>query len=169
MAGNKHWQFIQDKIQSFSQIEATAKTWKATGERIIFTNGCFDMLHYGHLHYLTAARALGDKLIVGVNSKESVARLKGAHRPINDDLTRYHLLASLACVDAVVEFVEDTPYELIKRVLPDVLVKGGDYAVEEIVGADLVLENGGEVRVLEFVVGYSTTGIEARIKGVKSF
>jgi len=167
MAGNKHWQSIQNKIQSFSQIEATSRSWKAAGEKIIFTNGCFDMLHYGHLHYLTAARALGDRLIVGVNSKESVARLKGAHRPINDDLTRYHLLASLVCVDAVVEFEEDTPFELIKRVLPDVLVKGGDYEVEDIVGADLVLENGGEVRVLDFVAGYSTTGIEARIRNMK--
>jgi rfaE bifunctional protein nucleotidyltransferase chain/domain len=167
MAGNKHWQSIQNKIQSFSQIEETSKRWKAAGEKIIFTNGCFDMLHYGHLHYLTAARALGDRLIVGVNSKESVARLKGAHRPINDDLTRYHLLASLACVDAVVEFEEDTPFELIKKVLPDVLVKGGDYEVEDIVGADLVLENGGEVRVLDFVVGYSTTNIEEKIRRYK--
>ncbi len=165
MAGNKHWQSIQNKIQSFSQIEATSKNWRANGEKIIFTNGCFDMLHYGHLHYLTAARALGDRLIVGVNSKESVARLKGAHRPINDDLTRYHLLASLACVDAVVEFIGNTPYSLIEQVLPDVLVKGGDYEVEDIVGADLVLENGGEVRVLDFVEGYSTTGIEKKIRG----
>ena len=164
MAGNKHWQSIQNKIQSFSQIEATSKSWKAAGEKIIFTNGCFDMLHYGHLHYLTAARALGDRLIVGVNSKESVARLKGKHRPINDDLTRYHLLASLTCVDAVVEFEEDTPFDLIKLVLPDVLVKGGDYEVEDIVGADLVLENGGEVQVLDFVVGYSTSNIEAKIR-----
>ncbi|MGK0363479.1 MAG: rfaE bifunctional protein nucleotidyltransferase chain/domain [Saprospiraceae bacterium] len=164
MAGNKHWKSIEDKIQSFAQIEETTKTWKAVGEKIIFTNGCFDMLHYGHLHYLTAARALGDRLIIGVNSKESVGRLKGAHRPINDDLTRYHLLASLACVDAVVEFEEDTPFDLIKAVLPDVLVKGGDYVVEDIVGADIVLGNGGEVKVLDFVVGYSTTGIEARIR-----
>lgn len=165
MAGNNHWQSIQNKIQSFSQIKKTSKKWKTAGETIVFTNGCFDMLHYGHLHYLTAARGLGDKLIIGVNSKESVARLKGAHRPINDDLTRYHLLASLACVDAVVEFAEDTPFDLIKTVLPNVLVKGGDYAVEEIVGADVVLESGGEVKVLDFVDGYSTTNIEARIRG----
>ena len=138
--------------------------WKSQNPSIVFTNGCFDLLHYGHLHYLAAARDLGDRLVVGLNSANSVKRLKGAHRPLNDELTRQHLLAALAFVDAVVVFEEDTPFELIKRIKPHILVKGGDYALHQIVGADIVLENGGQVLSLPFIEGYSTTQLEQRIK-----
>ena len=155
---------IHQKIQTFDQIEATVKRWQAAGETVIFTNGCFDLLHYGHLHYLADARDLGDKLIVGLNSAASVRRLKGEHRPINDELTRQHLLAALEVVDALVVFEDDTPLDLICRVAPDILVKGGDWQPHQIVGSDFVLKNGGKVMSLPFVEGYSTTNIEAKIR-----
>ena len=158
-----NFEIIKAKIQDWQTIAQTAKNWKAKGEKIVFTNGCFDILHYGHLHYLAAARDLGNRLVIGVNSTPSVQRLKGMHRPINDDDTRLTLLAALSFVDAVVVFDEDTPLELIKTVSPDVLVKGGDYTIEQIVGADFVLENGGKVLSLPFVEGFSTTNIEQKI------
>jgi D-beta-D-heptose 7-phosphate kinase/D-beta-D-heptose 1-phosphate adenosyltransferase len=157
---------IEQKIQSWEQIAATADAWRAAGNRIVFTNGCFDILHYGHLHYLAAARDLGERLVVGLNSAASVSRLKGPHRPINDELTRTHLLAALEVIDAVVVFEDDTPLELIRLVRPDILVKGGDWKPEQIVGSDLVLAAGGQVRSLPFVEGYSTTNIEQKIKGM---
>ncbi|HOY06113.1 MAG TPA: D-glycero-beta-D-manno-heptose 1-phosphate adenylyltransferase [Saprospiraceae bacterium] len=157
---------IEQKIQSWEQIAATADAWRAAGNRIVFTNGCFDILHYGHLHYLSAARDLGERLVVGLNSAASVSRLKGPHRPINDELTRTHLLAALEVIDAVVVFEDDTPLELIRLVRPDILVKGGDWLPEQIVGSDLVLAAGGQVRSLPFVQGYSTTNIEQKIKGM---
>ncbi len=157
---------IEQKIQSWEQIAATADAWRAAGNRIVFTNGCFDILHYGHLHYLSAARDLGERLVVGLNSAASVSRLKGPHRPINDELTRTHLLAALEVIDAVVVFEDDTPLELIRLVRPDILVKGGDWLPEQIVGSDLVLASGGQVRSLPFVQGYSTTNIEQKIKGM---
>lgn len=155
---------IQEKIQSSYQVEATVRRWQAAGETVVFTNGCFDILHYGHLHYLADARDLGDRLIVGLNSAASVRRLKGEHRPINDELTRQYLLAALEVVDAVVVFEDDTPLDLIVRIAPDILVKGGDWRPEQIVGSDFVLENGGKVMSLPFVEGYSTTNIEAKIR-----
>ena len=155
---------IGDKINSFNSIETLVKHWKNDGLTIVFTNGCFDILHYGHLHYLAAARDLGDRLVVGLNSAASVSRLKGAHRPLNDELTRQYLLAALSFIDAIVVFDEDTPIELIKRVKPTILVKGGDYALDQIVGADIVIENGGQVMRLPFVDGYSTTNLEQKIK-----
>lgn len=155
---------INAKILDESTLLATLTRWRLFDQKIVFTNGCFDLLHYGHLHYLAAAKALGDKLIIGVNSANSVKKLKGAHRPINDDLTRYHLLASLYFVDAIIEFDEATPYKLIKTIQPNILVKGGDWQPEQIVGADLVLANGGIVKSLAFIDGYSTTNIEAKIK-----
>ena len=157
-------QKIKNKIQDWKTIQQTISEWKFSNKKIVFTNGCFDILHYGHIHYLAEARALGDKLVIGLNSSDSVKRLKGNHRPINDDLTRLHILAALECVDAVVIFEEDTPLELIKIVVPDILVKGGDYQPEDIVGSDIVLENGGDVRSLAFVEGYSTSSIENKIK-----
>jgi len=157
-------ELIKSKIKSGGEISETAAHWRREGQKIVFTNGCFDILHYGHVHYLAQARAQGDKLVIGLNSKASVKRLKGEHRPINDDETRLYLLASLQYVDAVVIFEEDTPRNLIKLVKPDVLVKGGDYTIETIVGADIVLERGGEVKSLSFVEGYSTTGIEEKLK-----
>lgn len=155
---------IGNKINTYDSIETLAKQWKNEGLTIVFTNGCFDILHYGHLHYLAAARDLGDRLVVGLNSAASVSRLKGAHRPLNDELTRQYLLAALSFIDAIVVFEEDTPIELIKRVKPTILVKGGDYALDQIVGADIVIENGGQVMSLPFVEGYSTTNLEQKIK-----
>jgi len=157
-------QKIKNKIQDWKTIQQTISEWKISNQKIVFTNGCFDILHYGHIHYLAEARELGDKLVIGLNSFDSVKRLKGENRPINDDLTRLHILAALECVDAVVIFEEDTPLELIKIVIPDILVKGGDYRPADIVGSDVVLENGGEVKSLAFVKGYSTTSIENKIK-----
>ncbi|MFN0215020.1 MAG: D-glycero-beta-D-manno-heptose 1-phosphate adenylyltransferase [Saprospiraceae bacterium] len=154
---------IQQKIQTFSAIANTTSRWRAGGQRIAFTNGCFDLLHYGHLHYLAQARDLADRLVVGLNSAASVRRLKGPHRPINDELTRTYLLSALQMVDAVVVFEDDTPLELIKIVRPDFLVKGGDWKPEQIVGSDLVLARGGQVLSLPFVEGYSTTNIEQKI------
>jgi D-glycero-beta-D-manno-heptose 1-phosphate adenylyltransferase len=155
---------ISKKIQSFDQIEATVRRWQATGKTVVFTNGCFDLLHYGHLHYLADARDVGDKLIVGLNSAASVRRLKGEHRPINDELTRQYLLAALEVVDAVVVFDADTPLDLICRIAPDILVKGGDWQPDQIVGSDFVLRNGGKVMSLPFVEGYSTTNLESKIR-----
>lgn len=155
---------IQQKIQTAGTLHDTVARWRAAGERIVFTNGCFDILHYGHLHYLAHARDLGDRLVIGLNSGDSVRRLKGPSRPINDEHTRAHLLAALEVVDAVVFFDEDTPLELIKAAMPDVLVKGGDWKPEQIVGSDVVLAHGGQVLSLPFVDGYSTTNIEKKIK-----
>jgi D-glycero-beta-D-manno-heptose 1-phosphate adenylyltransferase len=160
----KEFDKIKTKINTFETIETLVKEWKKDKLTIVFTNGCFDILHYGHLHYLAAARDLGDKLIVGLNSAASVSRLKGAHRPLNDELTRQYHLAALAFVDAVVVFEEGTPLELLKRVCPDILVKGGDYQLNQIVGADLVMNYGGKVESLAFVEGYSTTNLEQKIK-----
>lgn len=155
---------IASKIQSWEAIQHTAAKWQAEGKKIVFTNGCFDILHYGHIHYLAEARSLGNKLVIGLNSAASVSRLKGEHRPINDEKTRTFLLASLEFVDALVSFEQDTPLELIKIVGPDVLVKGGDWQPHQIVGSDFVLARGGEVKSLPFIEGYSTTAIETKIR-----
>ncbi len=156
---------ITSKIQTWEQLPTTLASWREAGEKIVFTNGCFDLLHYGHLHYLADARDLGDRLVVGLNSSASVRRLKGPTRPINDEITRAHLLAALKVVDAVVIFEEDTPLELIKLVQPDILVKGGDWQPEQIVGSVVVLAGRGKVFSLPFVEGYSTTNIERKIRG----
>ncbi len=155
---------IQSKIQSWEEAKSTVGHWKAEGQRVVFTNGCFDLLHYGHLCYLAQARAEGSKLVVGLNSAASVRRLKGPHRPINDEATRQLQMAALEFVDLVVPFGQDTPFQLISLLQPDVLVKGGDYRPEDIVGADVVQAGGGEVKVLPYIKGYSTTAIEARIR-----
>ncbi|HMQ46340.1 MAG TPA: D-glycero-beta-D-manno-heptose 1-phosphate adenylyltransferase [Saprospiraceae bacterium] len=155
---------ISKKLTTWDHASLQIQRWQASGEQVVFTNGCFDLIHYGHIAYLAAARALGDHLVVGLNSADSVRRLKGQHRPINDELTRQYTLASFEFVDLVVIFEEDTPHELIQRLLPDILVKGGDYNPENIVGADLVLGKGGKVLTLPFVDGYSTTNVEEKIK-----
>lgn len=154
---------ISHKIKTAQALTEIVAEWRNAGDTIVFTNGCFDLLHYGHIHYLEAARMLGDRLVVGLNSAASVRRLKGPRRPINDELTRTHLLAALQCVDAVTVFEEDTPLHLIEQVLPDILVKGGDWQPEHIVGSAIVLARGGQVRSLPFAEGYSTTNIEQRI------
>jgi rfaE bifunctional protein nucleotidyltransferase chain/domain len=130
---------------------------------VVFTNGCFDILHRGHVEYLSAARALGRRLVVGVNSDASVRRLKGAGRPVVSQSDRVYVLAGLACVDAVTLFDEDTPADLIAALIPDILVKGGDYTPEEVVGRDIVEAHGGRLVIIPFVAGRSTTGILERI------
>lgn len=132
-------------------------------QKIVFTNGCFDLLHIGHVRYLQEARKLGDLLVVGVNSDASVKRLKGPQRPLQIEADRAEILAALACVDYVVIFEEDTPYELIQSILPQVLVKGGDWKADQIVGSDIVLAKGGQVLSLHFVDGRSTTKIIAKM------
>ena len=129
------------------------------GRRLVFTNGCFDILHVGHVRYLQRARALGDALLVAINSDRSVRALKGEGRPVMSEGERAEMLAALACVDFVTVFEEDSPRRLIAELLPDVLVKGGDYRVEQIAGGDTVLKNGGEVRVLGFKPGRSTSAL----------
>jgi len=152
------------KIVSLNDIAKLTAEWKATGNKIVFTNGVFDLLHAGHVTYLSEAADLGDKLILGLNSDESVQRLKGPERPVNTETTRASLLASMFFIDAVVVFNDDTPLELIKTVLPDVLVKGGDYTVDTIAGAKETIANGGRVEVLSFLPGYSSTAIINKIK-----
>ncbi len=137
---------------------------KSTGKKIVFTNGCFDILHAGHVEYLRKAKALGDCLVIGVNSDASIKRLKGESRPVNSLSDRIVLLSALEFVDYVIAFEEDTPYELIQAIKPNILVKGGDYQVKDIVGADLVKENGGSVMTIPLVEGRSTTGIIKKIK-----
>ena len=139
------------------KIISAAQWQKPEGRKVVFTNGCFDILHRGHATYLAQARELGDLLVVGLNTDASVRRLKGPSRPVNNEGDRAFLIASLACVDFVILFDEDTPAELIQRVQPDVLVKGGDYTLDNIVGADFVLQNGGTVTTIPFVDGYSTS------------
>ena len=155
---------VQSKIISQKNLDSLLAQWRFEQAKIVFTNGCFDILHAGHLQYLAEARDLGTKLVVGLNSDDSVKRLKGNHRPINDLQTRTMMLASLQFVDAVVVFEEDTPFELIKKIIPTILVKGGDYEIKSIVGYDIVTENGGEVKTLTFLEGFSTTNIEDKIK-----
>ena len=159
------FQKLSEKILTAPQLRHTADRWRTDHQRIVFTNGCFDLLHYGHLHYLAAAADLGDKLVIGLNSANSVRRLKGPTRPINDEPTRQHTLAALGFVDAVCVFEEDTPLKLITLLKPDVLVKGGDYRAEDVVGARELQSWGGEVKILPFVEGYSTTNVEAKILG----
>jgi D-glycero-beta-D-manno-heptose 1-phosphate adenylyltransferase len=137
--------------------------WRLLNNKIVFTNGCFDILHRGHIEYLSQARDRGEVLIIGLNSDASVKRIKGAGRPVQDEMSRALILASLRIVDAVVLFDEDTPYELIKFVNPDVLVKGADYTEQTIVGADIVKANGGEVVTIPIVEGYSTTEILKKV------
>ncbi len=155
---------IAEKILSHKNLEEKIHHWKKENKSIVFTNGCFDILHYGHIHFLSQAKDLGDILIVGLNSTNSVQRLKGKNRPINDEKTRAFVLASLAFIDAIIFFDEDTPLELIKKIQPHILVKGGDYKAEEIVGYPEVKKNKGEVKILSFIEGYSTSKIEAKIK-----
>lgn len=137
---------------------------KKSNKLIVFTNGCFDILHIGHVRYLQEAKKQGDILIVGVNSDQSVKRLKGPTRPVQREEDRAEILAALACVDFVVIFDEDTPLEIIKKIQPDVLVKGGDWKPENIVGSDVVLAAGGKVLSLHFVEGHSTTNIISRAR-----
>lgn len=154
---------IKNKLLSREALETKLAEWRSARETIVFTNGCFDILHRGHVEYLAQAADLGDKLIVGLNTDASVKRLKGESRPVNDEKSRALLLSALQFVDAVVFFDEDTPYELIKQVQPDILVKGNDYKPEEIVGYDIVTAKGGKVLTIDLVEGFSTTNIISRM------
>ena len=154
---------LVDKIKTWEQITTIALELKSQNKQIVFTNGCFDILHSGHVLYLEQARACGNILIVGLNSDASVTRLKGPERPINPQIDRAIVLAALQSTDYIVVFEEDTPYQLIARIVPDVLVKGGDWSPESIVGSDIVLANGGSVRSLDFSDGKSTTNIISKI------
>jgi rfaE bifunctional protein nucleotidyltransferase chain/domain len=155
---------LSEKIVSSFELSSKLQGWRSENKRIVFTNGCFDLLHAGHIAYLTDAAALGDVLILGLNSDHSVQRIKGPERPVNNEVTRSTVLAGMFFIDAIVFFDQDTPLELIKTVLPDVLVKGGDYEIKDIVGATETLENGGEVKVLTFLPGYSSTAIIEKIR-----
>ena len=158
MAHSKH------KIASQEQLKNRIKAWQAQGQKVVFSNGCFDILHLGHIDYLEQASNLGDKLVIGLNSDDSVKLLKGPERPVNSEEARARLLAALEFVHGVTVFTEETPRELIDYLLPDVLVKGSDYSIENIVGAKNVLENGGEVKTIDLVDGYSTTKIIENLK-----
>lgn len=160
----KATQAIQHKILTLPNLLKQIAAWRVSGRTIAFTNGCFDILHEGHIYSLNQAAAEADVLIIGVNSDASVKRLKGPERPVNSEISRSIVLSNLAVVDAVVIFEEDTPLQLIQAILPDVIVKGGDYTVEQIVGAKEVMQNGGRVVINELVDGFSTTGIIAHIK-----
>lgn len=136
------------------------------GKKVVFTNGCFDILHRGHVSYLNEAKSLGDILVIGINTDKSVKRLKGEDRPVNSEADRAFMLLNLKAVDYVFYFEEnDNPYELIKKIQPDILVKGGDWPVEQIIGHDIVLSNGGEVKSLRFEDGYSTTVLINKVQG----
>ncbi len=155
---------IEKKIYTLLQLQAVIKGWRITGKTIAFTNGCFDILHEGHIFSLSQAAKEADFLIIGVNSNASTKRLKGEERPVNNEHSRALILASLSIADAVVIFEEDTPFELITAILPDVIVKGGDYTIEQIVGAKEVIANGGRVVINNIVQGFSTTGIIEKIR-----
>ena len=152
------------KIWTWDQAKEQIAQFRADGKKMVFTNGCFDILHAGHVHYLEAASQLGDGLLVALNTDESVQRLeKSPARPLQSSNSRSRVMAALGFVTGVVLFNEDTPKEIIEYITPHILVKGADYAIENIVGADWVLKHGGEVKTLEFVQGYSTTQIEKKI------
>jgi rfaE bifunctional protein nucleotidyltransferase chain/domain len=157
-------QILLSKIYALPALQLIIEDWKNKGDKVVFTNGVFDLLHIGHVTYLAKAAALGSKLIIGLNADASVKRIKGPERPVNDQNSRAILLAAMFFVDAIVVFEEDTPLELIKALLPDVLIKGADYAIDNIVGAKEVLANGGDVHTIEFVDGYSSTSIIQKIR-----
>jgi len=158
---------IRKKIFTYTDADyqRMLNIWQFQGRKIVFTNGCFDILHLGHIDYLSKAKDLGDLLIIGLNTDLSVSKIKGKNRPIQDEISRAMVLASLGFVDVVVFFGEDTPYNLIKTTQPDILVKGADYKPEDIVGYDIVTNKGGKVVTIEFLDGYSTTAIEKKILG----
>ncbi len=156
-------EIVRSRIYSLDSITRTCYQWRLLGKKIVFTNGCFDILHLGHIEYLAKAAEIGGKFIIGMNSDASVKKIKGNHRPINDEYSRSMVLASLRFVDAVVLFDDETPYELIKAIQPDVLVKGKDYLEENIVGYDIVTGKGGKVMTVDLTEGYSTTSIEEKI------
>lgn len=156
-------EIIQAKIFLMDALQRNLNMWRLLGKKIVFTNGCFDILHNGHIHYLSMAADLGNILIVGLNTDVSVKKLKGKSRPVQTEQTRASVLSSLFFVNGVILFNEDTPLNLIKLIKPDVLVKGGDYVENEIAGADFVKSYRGEIKIIDFLDGYSTTDIISKI------
>lgn len=154
----------RDKIKERTELARILVSHRRNGLRIVFTNGCFDLMHPGHVRYLEQARSLGDMLIVAVNSDASVSRLKGPERPVQNEQDRCEVMAALQCVDFVTVFAEDTPFEIISELRPDILVKGGDWSKENIVGRDIVEAGGGQVLSISFEEGFSTTRIIERIR-----
>lgn len=156
--------FIKNKIvEDRNSLQNTLSQWKFQNEKIVFTNGCFDILHRGHIEYLAQAASFGTKLVIGLNTDASVKRLKGETRPVNNQEARAMLLSSLFFTDKIIFFEEDTPLELIRFIQPDILVKGADYKVEDIVGYDIVKARGGEVVTIDLTQGYSTTSILSKL------
>ena len=152
-------EIIESKIYKQDQIIQLLSSWQSKDEKIVFTNGCFDVIHVGHLLNLSQSADLGTKLIIGLNTDASVKRLKGPKRPINNEYNRALILAGFSFVDAVIYFDADTPYELIKSIKPDILTKGGDYKPEEVIGHDVVTQNGGEVIIINIIKGFSSSSI----------
>jgi rfaE bifunctional protein nucleotidyltransferase chain/domain len=159
----KEIQKIQSKIYNLDELKNKILCWQKENKKIVFTNGCFDIIHRGHVDYLAKAKDLGDILIIGLNTDSSVRNIKGITRPIQDEESRAIILASMQFVDAIVFFSDPTPYSLIKEIVPDVLVKGADYKKEDIVGYDIVTAKGGQIITIEFLEGYSTSNIERKI------
>lgn len=155
---------LKSKIYTPKKLKSQLAMWAFQNKKTVFTNGCFDILHLGHIDYLSKARDLGDILIIGLNTDKSVRDIKGKSRPITDEVSRATILASLTFVDAIIYFGEETPYDLINFIQPDILVKGSDYKAEDIVGYDIVKAKGGEVKTLDFLAGYSTSAIEKKIR-----
>lgn len=157
------YMLIKSKIVSGIDLTRLLSFYRFRNQKVVFTNGCFDIIHLGHVKYLSQAADLGNILIIGLNSDSSVNKIKGHDRPVLDQKSRALTLAAFSFVNNIVLFDEETPYKLIKQISPDILVKGGDYKPEEIVGYDIVKDNGGEVKILDFIKGYSTSGIVERI------
>jgi len=153
-----------DKICDLTEALKRRDVWKQANDQVVFTNGCFDIVHLGHVDYLEKARQTGTKMIVGLNSDDSVRILKGPERPVNNEYARARIIASLQFVDLVIVFNEQTPLELINQLMPDILVKGDDYSIETIVGAKEVMAAGGQVKTIPLVPSYSTTGIIQKLK-----
>lgn len=154
----------ENKILRIEEAKTLIEDWQRAGQKVVFTNGCFDIVHLGHIDYLEKAHALGGRLVLGLNTDASVSRLKGPLRPVVNEYARARLMSALSFVDAVILFDEETPAELIEALKPDILVKGDDYTVETIVGSDFVIANGGEVKTVPLVKGYSTTAMIEKIK-----
>jgi rfaE bifunctional protein nucleotidyltransferase chain/domain len=159
-----HLKTLNSKIYSLDTLTSQLDQWKLAGNKVVFTNGCFDIIHRGHIEVLARTADLGDKLIIGLNSDQSIQKLKGKDRPIIDEQSRSILLAALSFVDAIVLFSSDTPLKLISALLPDILAKGGDYEIETIVGHEIVQQNGGKVKLVPFLDGFSSTTIIDKIK-----
>lgn len=153
------------KIFSQEELANQIKKWQSEGLKVVFSNGCFDILHLGHIDYLEKARNKGNKLVIGLNTDSSVKKIKGINRPINNEFARARMLSALEFVDGVTLFSEDTPLLLIEKLLPNILVKGSDYLAENIVGANVVITNGGTVETIDLVDGFSTTNLIKKIKG----